>query len=83
MLTLTIPQLTSIFNTLYDREMTVIKPWETEPEAMLAHAQLVTEVQTQLLLGGFTPIVKLKLIKRFGLLPDDIIVGGTNAWQTL
>lgn len=78
MLTLTLPQIISIFNTLYDREMVPIIPWEDTPEKLMEHIQLVTEVQTQLLLGGFSPIVKLKLIKRFGCLPSDIIVGGST-----
>lgn len=83
MLSLTIPQITNIFDTLYDRPVTPVTPWLEDEQSMLQYTQLVTEVQTQLLVGGFTNTVKLKLIRVFGCLPDDVITGGSYLWQTL
>lgn len=58
-------------------------PWlEDDEQAMLEYTQLVTDVQSQLLIGGFTNATKLKLIQRFGYLPDDVIVNGTSVWLT-
>lgn len=58
-------------------------PWvEDDEQAMLEYTQLVTDVQSQLLVGGFTNATKLKLIQRFGYLPDDVIVNGTSTWLT-
>ena len=83
MLSLTIPQVQAIFDTLYDRPIMTIDPWVADDEpSMLEYVQLVTDVQTQLMVGGLTNATKLKLIKRFGCLPDDVIVGGSSIWQT-
>ena len=81
---LTLPQIKTVFDTLYDRQMVALLPWlEDDEQAMLEYIQLVTEVQTQLLIeGGFTNPTKLKLLQRFGYLPGDIIVNGTSVWLT-